>query len=50
MMRTDKLTFFAGVRAFPLLAYMDILKENDDYSVLFHVGVASCMYDLHADS
>ena len=47
---TDKLTFSASIRSFPLLAYADILTENDGYSILFHKGVASCMYDLRADS
>ena len=47
---TDKLTYSADVRAFPLLAYVDIPKENDGYFVLFHVGVASSIHDLHAGS
>ena len=42
----DKLTFSAGVRAFPLLPYADIPKENVGYVVLFHVGVTSCIYVL----
>lgn len=47
---TDKLTYSADVRTFPLLAYVDIPKENDGYFVLFHVGVASSIHDLHAGS
>lgn len=47
---TDKLTLLADVQAFSLLAYADIPKENDSYSVLFYVGVVSCIYDLHANS
>ena len=40
---TVKLTFSTSVQAFSLLAYADVPKENDSHSVLFHVGVASCM-------
>ena len=47
---TKKLTFSTGIGVFPLAAYADIPKENDSYSALFHAGVASCMYDLRADS
>ena len=43
---TDKLIFSTGVQAFLLLPYADILKENVGYTVLFHAGVASCIYDL----
>ena len=46
----DRLTFSAGVQAFPLLPYADIPKENDGYSILFHAGVASCIYDFCLDS
>ena len=48
---TDKLTFSAGVRAFPLLAYANIPKEMmviPYYST--QVYVASSMYDLCVDS
>ena len=47
---TDKLTFSAGIQAFPLLPYADIPKENDGYSILFHAGVASSIYDFCLDS
>ena len=40
----------AGIQAFPLLAYADVPKENHGYSELFHAGVASCIYDIHAES
>ena len=46
---TNMLTYSAGARAFLLLAYTNIPKENDSYFILFHVGVASCIYDLRVD-
>ena len=39
----DNLTFSAGIRAFPLLAYVDNPKENDGFSVRVCRGVASYM-------
>ena len=38
-----QITFFAGFRAFVLLAYADSLKENDGYSIRICAGVAICM-------
>ena len=48
--RNTENNFFAGFRALLLLTYTDVLKENHGYSILFHAGVASCIYDLRVDS